>query len=674
MKNTMSADSPNPLVCLFHGRGSRGGSQYAFISTDARVRHWLTSFATDCKDLDTINPGVIRRFLHLAAAPKAAEMYRSSGEAFLLEPDSLKKWLLYFKGSCPEAKVYFQRAIVYVAVSAVRFMMDTHPGAIFLGDNLVAMIRSKEFSTFVLDHWTGDGVVGVARTSDGSRMVMREFRFRNENLARLYCQWYESGVATVRVSEFAKFADEFEESIGDLAPCIRSFDDLSETTLLRQAAFFREKYVSQPEVMRCAERHVVGFYRYVIGTREGCNIFDDSNFSPILIKNKSIMKYITEGWPFLQFNDIAQSESRPRLVVLLRDTFIPSTRLIDGDGQGVDFSIVETAFYRNLLWRYVRGNVMLLGNTCSLQYIAGALHVVEEAKRCNGHPVGMIAASEVLAVKTAILGNERLHDATLTSVLGAIRRFVEWAVGCKLLRADLETVGNVLFRKAGEGPASSPRKAIPLEDVHRLKGRLLMESRNSPFHYLILTAVRLMYTTPFRPSQILKIDLRKVTYERYEGYTVIRNMTKTSSGDETFCITHPDVYDWLSEAAERTEEVRSRCYDKDLQGLLFITEGACGIMRIKAADLRAELYRLYDILDMEKWPLYSFRDLYATIAKELFGERAVYAMNHRNIKTLEEHYEDRAFEEIRRVEDAGSIGTDAALREEYERYLKGEEI
>jgi integrase len=666
----MDSDSPVSLkVCSFTGRSGNGRSQYAFISGDPLVRRLWSSFAQDCTELDSVNPGVVRAFLHQATSPAMVELLRSSGEAFLLEPLSLKAWFLHFKRANVDGKAYFRRGVMFTAIYAVRYMMDLHPEAVALSDNLVAMIRSREIATFLLDHWTGEGVVGVARASDGSRTVMREFVFHNADLARLYCRWFESGIPAMRVSEFADFADEFEESLGEDAASIRSFNELSETTLLRQTAFFRRKYLLNPTACSKALRHVIGFYRYVVNTEEGCHIFDDSNFSPAMLRSKSIMRKIAEGWEFQHYRGLPLTETRRRLVVLLRDVQVPSTRYVEGEAVDIDFSVVESEHYRNLLWRYVRTSVSNLLSGSSLTHVADALHRLEEAKRRSGRKPGTICESEGEILLAAALEKDTC-DATTINELKDIRCFFDWAIGRGyFVPSPLFTTDTFFYRSNGSSE-SKPREAMPVGDLDMIRGRLAMESEKSDWSFLMLTFLRIQSSSSMRPSQICQIDIRKIFLNEDEGYCVIYGISKVSHGDKDAYVTQPQVYRWIQEAIARTAELRSRCVDPAIKNLLFLNEGATGIVRIKEGDVKADMARVCEILGLDTWTPYNVRTTFGTVAEKLFGDDAHYAMNHKSVKTTREHYVDLSFEQFRETGDIDAIGSDAAMEEEYGRFLR----
>ena len=677
----MRTESTNPALCSFEGRSNQGKTKYAFLSGRPKVRQLWSSFAANCEALDQSNSGVVRYFLHMAVAPEAVSIMDAAGDAFLLEPESMKAWFQYFKNGHYH-NPGFRRLVLHVAVYAVRYMIDLHPDAAQFSDAFLSIVRSKGFATFILDRWTGNGITSVMTTSDETRYVIKEFCFKNRDLARVYCDYFESGIASVRAAEFNAFADEFEDSLGDWACGIKGYGDFSEVTLLEQAAYFRNKYIALPETKHKAMRHLLGFYRFLINTPEGCGIFNDSNFSPTVIKSNSVMRYISEGWAFIQYNDIPLNERQPRQVVLLRDVHLPTTRYIQGDAIVVDVSIVESEFYRNLIWRYIKTSISNLLSAFSIRYIAEALHIVEQAKKDDHKRIGLLTDSEAYAVLTNFLNKDSMQDNTVIQAMAVLRRFFEWASRVKHLELESElTIGYLFYRK--ENKDSGTRReniAILHEDLDRILGRLRMEAEMSYRGLVMLTFVKILATTPFRPSQICQMQASKIQLYEEDGICFIKGVKKMTRGDKTESVTHPSTFYWIKELMEKSEDLRERCYDKDLEDLIFIYEDSRGFVRVEEADVRAELDRVCKILEMPVWTPYNIRKFFATIADELdrqlgyHGEMAAQVMDHQSYKTTSEHYVDRTFEEFDRTEVADKIGTDESMEEEYERLKKGENI
>ncbi len=675
----MSNKPTNPAICSFFGRSNHGKARYAFLSGRPRVRKLWSSFAQECEALDNIDSGAVRFFLHLATTPRAVAIMDEAGDGFLVEPKSLKAWFKYYKeANCPDDKL--RRKIIYIAVYAVRYMMDLHPQAVQESDTCVAMIRCKHFATFILKEWTGEGVVGVMVSSDNTRSAIMEFRFNNMALARIYCDYFETGVSTNRIAAFHAFTDDFELSLGDLAAGIKGYGDFGEATLLAQAAYYRTKYISRPATEQKALRHVLGFYRFLLSTREGSGIFDDSNFSPSVIKSLAVIKYIAEGWDFVQYNAIDLNERRRRMVVLFRDLQLPSTKYAAGDAVIIDFSAIETDYFRNLLWRYVRSSVSYALMVTMLRTIADALHLLEALKKNDRKVLSLLSDAEAYAIMVSFTGRD-YQDVTLSQALSNIRRFFDWAARQGYVQFESPiTLGILEYKSEADGPSiQRVNVAIPHEDLLQITDYLTKKAESSYRALMMLTIVKILATTPFRPSQICTMKASQIKLYEQDGTCFIGGVKKVTRGDKTQSVTHPSTYRWLKVLMEKSESIRERCFDKDLLDLIFIDENDRGFVRIKATDIAGELARVCEKLGLPRWTPYNIRKYYATLADELDrsmgydGTAAAQLMDHQTYNTTKTHYIDRTFEAFDRTADADGIGTDEALLDEYN-YLKGEQI
>lgn len=671
----MKTEQPNGAIFSFAGRSNSGMRDYSIAGEKCGIGRFLASFSRDCTDLDYCNPSVVQNFLSLAVKPVPAELYNTDKEDFLLTAESIRGWFSYWKNLEIPFPVYMKDRFVHVAVYAVRYCMTIHPERNTLRPELASMIRGKEFTTFILKEWTGNGLVGIATTSDGNRTVVKEFSFSNRQLARIYCDYFEGGIATVRVSEFSCFSPFFEDSLGALAANIHGYADFSEGSLLQQATFFRNKYLHNPQMQRKALRHVVGFYRYLIATEEGSQIFTEGNFSARLLKSMSVIRYLAEGWEFVNFKSIDQNEKRTRLIVILKDMRGLGTRYLSGDAIAVDMSRIQSEYYRNVLWRYLRANQSAMLNHTNLTYIVDSLHDLETNKGTQPHKLTVLTTTDTRCCHAKIL-DKSIQDQTVNTILSSMRTFFTWTTRQRLIVAENDIAIQILRYREKRNAPSFQTKAIPREDCYRILGRLAMEAERSYRNKIIFTVVNLMATTSFRPSQICHMDIRTIQLSHSKSYCVITGVSKTSKADKQKSIVHPEAYEWLSSLITESAEMRDRCYDQDIRNMVFLYEGTNGFTVIREADLKQELERVCDILELPHWTPYSFRRMHATVWDELdralghHGEIAALGMGHKSYDTTRKHYIDRSFREFRRVNGAALISTDEQMKQEFDTLCK----
>ena len=660
----------------FDGRCKEGIRSFTVLCPYPYVYAFLSAFANASHDLDGMDAASLRTFYHMACKGEPAEQIMGEGDRFLLTEESLWAWLGLWKYVDRRFSKMYRRRMVYIAIYVVRYMLSVHGESSAIPAKLREVIEGKEFATFVLDHWTGEGLTGVMTATDGSRTVIKEFRFRNVDLARIYRDYFVGGVAAIRASEFNAFAESFEESLGDYAPVIHGYQDFSERTLLQQASWYRKTYLTQPAKAQKALRHVVGFYRFLVNSAEGCRIFDDGNFSAGLLRNMSVLRYLSEGWDFVHYKSMDENESRMRLVIVLKDMERLNTRYVNGDALAFDLSRVETEFYRNLVWRYIRANRTILFGGSTVFYIAEALHLMETAHNNGRGSRNILYCKDTSLIRAEVMKKD-IKDKTVTMVFGILRRFFSWTNERKFIVAESEMALDCLkFRSRSEEPAIK-KAAIPRQDLDRILGRLAMEAERSYRAKLIFVMADMLAVTRFRPSQICIMNIQSIRLSEHKDFCIIDGVTKVSHGDKTTSIATMDVYRNLSAIIEESAGMRERCYDPSIRDMVFLYEGVNGFDFLREADLKLAIQIACKALELPNWTPYNVRRLYATIWDELdrelgyHGELAAQAMGHKDFDTTNRHYIDRTFEEFRRVQDADLISTDEMMMREYQTLLEG---
>ena len=668
----------NSSIITFPGRSVEGAKTYTMLCGCSSVQTFWVNFARDSKDLDACLPSIVRSFLGLSTRKEPTRIIEHWVDTAVVSSETIHHWFLCWRNLDTPYPDYFRRRMMHMAIYAVRYALTIYDTS--LSQKQIKLIQGKELATFLLDEWTGDGIVGIMSTSDGSRTLVKEFCFANSDLARIYCDYFESGVATVRASEFNALAETFENSLGEYAENIHAYGDFSEGSLLHQVAYYHERFLDNPAISRKALRHVVGFYRYLVGTEEGSRIFDEGNFSVSLLKNMTVLRYLSEGWAFRAYRAISPASEFSRLVIVLKDEKRLGTRFLDGDALAIDLSKIETPFYRNVVWKYLRSNRQALLRYNEIRYIAMALHVLEESKRKTHKNLCTLCSREANLLKAIILNDQNREDITVKWIMGVLRRFFEWTTNSGLLVADSKIPLSCLRYRAEPGTSSRAGRAVPIEDINRILDRMAKEAERSHRARLIYVITIIQATTRIRPSEICKMDIRSILLEQCGNYYKINDLQKTSRGNKVTTPISTEVYQALSSLIADSAEMRERCYDPVLRNMVFLYEGTNGFTRIKEQDYKLALAQTCDALGLPHWRPYDLRRTVATVWDELdreleyHGELAAQAMGHKHYSTTREHYIDRTFEEFRRVQDADQISTDEMLLKEYQRLMEDGKI
>lgn len=669
----------NKAIFKFNGRSSGGIREYSILCRRDGVCKFWAEFTQNCVDLDNCSSSIVRQFLGLACREEPMDMLERRGDDFLLTTESIWEWFGYWKRLELPFPGYVQRHIVYIAVYVVRYCISLHKERCSLDSRLVKVINGKELATFILNDWVGDGLVGVTATTDGNRTLIKEFRFRNKDLARIYCDYFESGIATVRASEFNHFADSFEDSLGNLADGIHGYGDFSESSLLCQVSFYKKKYLTEPYRAQKALRHVVGVYRYITNTEQGCRILDEGNFSAGLLRSMSILRFLSEGWEYVHYQAMEPTESRLKLVIVLKDMTRLGTRFVNGDALAFDLSMIESDFYRNLVWRHIRSDRTVLFRGSNIHYLVECLHYLEEAKRKTGKKQNTFTSTESRMLRAFVL-EKPVQDNTAVQIFGGLRKFFEWANEQHHIVVETEIAINCLKYRAVGCSTSTRGNAIPRQDLDRLLGRMAMEGELSYRAKLLYVIVNMLAVTRFRPSQVCIMDIQAIRLEDRGQYCFIHGLTKISHGDKTWSLAPASVYADLESLVNSSAAMRERCYDPNIRDKVFLYETANGFDFIRETDVKLAMEQACINLELPHWTPYSLRKMHATVWDELdrmlgyHGELAAQAMGHKKYDTTRRHYIDRSFEEFKRVGGAMMLGSDEMMEREYQELLQNGRI
>ena len=669
----------NNIAFTFEGRSSRGRKEYSILSGSPIVRSLLAGFARDCSWLDGCTSYIIHRFLSIASEGAPARMIEDWGEDFLMNEESLFEWLLFWKRLPPTSPGYLHLRYIHIAIYVTRYCLDRDQGRCTLSRDLVEMIRGAEFATFINKEWSGTGIVGVAVTSDRARRVVKEFRFLNLALARIYCDYFESGIATIRICEFGAFSSEFEESLGHFAPEIRSYGDFSGDSLLQQAVYFRRKYASNRKMVHKALRHVVGFYRFLVGTEGGCGIFDGGLFSSIFLSQKVFIEYLSEGWGFINYRDLSEDETRSRLVVILKELSLGSTRFLEGEAIGVDLSMLESDLYRNLVWRYILSKGHKFG---CFRTLPQTLAILEKHKKRTATPLSFLTCEDAQHIKDVYLSQSTskgrpLKESTIKLAFSSTRQFFSWAQSKGYIDTEGPYPINCIVYRTQPGFAFREPKSPTLEDYRAIVGYFRKEGQQSYFKKLVYTIVSLLAKTNMRPSQICSLSISSISFSEAEGRGEIRSFTKTSRGSKVKTYIGSEAYRLLMDVINESDEMREQCFDPCLRDCVFLYKASSGFSRIREQEVKAQMQKACQVLGMStRWTPYSLRRLHATLWDKIdsswgyHGELAAQGMNQSRYRTTLNHYIDKTSREFKRLPNARRISTDEMMAEEYKKLVK----
>ena len=670
------------MECLFGFRTiivptRNGVRRLNVLCEDEDYFDFWQGFASDCPNVVGVVFTYVLVFLSKVFSDDILGMYRRWGDRFLLDEESFWEWFSYWKAGYVASRDHSSRFCVHLAVHAVRYCIQRNPQGWSLGPVVESMVMGKEFATFILEAYTGKGAVGFCRTSDGNRTVAMEVAFSNRFLQDVYISYFESGIGTNRVSEFWLCQPYFEQSLGEHCAGISSYADFSEVTFFAQVEFFRRLYADRDDAFQKihkANRHIIGFYRYLLSFEECCRTFSFGTLSPALVKNMNFSSWVYAGLEFVDYHGIPDDECRPKAIVVLKDIHSLGTRYVNGEGIMVDLSFVQTPFYRNVLWRYIQSSLQFLLGGNRIRIVADALACMEKLIPAGEGCTSVVLTNDVShAIRHGVLV-KNVADMSLFVYFLEIRKFFEWAGERGFIRAEnVFTLTCFQHRQRNSYPKQK-RNAVPLEHVRKLLAYFEEKARESFRWRLFFLMLNLLCGTKFRPNQICKMNVLDISLFEEGDVCFIDGVTKVSSGDTESSPVSRDVYNMLAEVIDASAEMRERCHDEALRECVFLYESCNGFVRLRENNFRSALGVACKDLGIPVYPPYSFRRTYATVWDELdrllghHGDLAAQGMGHAQYKTTVEHYIDRTFKEFLRVGDANSISSDEYMLKEYEKF------
>lgn len=625
------------------------------------LRETVETFGMGCIKLKHIAIKTIRLFMGLL--PEVVAITNRPNNLFW--PCT---WFHHWKHAGDGHPMYIRRELIYMAVYWVRWRIVNDDSTLYT-PTFIRLVNGKELATFLLDEWTETGEVCFADTGHGNRLVIREFHFTNPRVSSLYQKWFRSDIATMRVSEFDKFSKDFEESLGPYLGGIETLLSFSEETLYEQADYYNEKYADDPRMNRLAIRHVVGFYRFLAGQRNGYRIFEGGTMSYALLEKKAIVTYLMEGWVIVRMHDVASLQGAEKAVVVLERYMPLGTRYAPGETLTVNLSSVESPFYRRLIWRYLSRNLklMIAGKAGTLAF---ALHVLEVSRGERGRGGRPFDNVDLAQIRVAVLDHD-VSDDTAIVMLNTMRQFVRWLVEDPSTETDPDICPDILIYRREVGRGRSSVQAIPTEDFRKVMDYLKERAKTSYRGLLVHNALWIIATTGIRPSALCILKVNDIHPMPEDGYCLVYGPEKPSRGERDVWVFHNYAVNWLNEVLRGGADLRDECGDPDTREYAFLYRSTTGIARLEEGNLKAEIFSLCEKLGLPSWTPYSFRKLFGTAADELdrlmgyHGELARQMMGHRSYDTTRNHYVDATFEEFRRSGEPLLLSTDDMMLDEY---------
>lgn len=389
---------------------------------------------------------------------------------------------------------------------------------------------------------------------------------------------YRKGFKIVRAN--------FQESLGNLACTIKSYKDLSEETFLRQIGYYKGNSYNITEVDPFYVIDIVRriYQHYVIHDPEWEFLSSSTRFTKELVCTSMFSRYVLEGYGFYTYGNVPINGDKAKLLL----SFPSSLSLLSYVQTSkpyvkIDCSDIPNKYYRNMLLKYISTLDASLAMHTRHGYIAEMLKLLFMVKTMPGapnHDLRSLTSFEADQIRTMIL-QKPVSNFTKGRMLSTSKLFLEWAEDNEEFK--IEAIAWSFFRSPQKFLNSTDIKSVPKEDVEKIAEYLVEEGQRKPVYELSFAILNILLQTPFRMSEIVRLERDCLIDTGKQGVYVLRHKAKTSGGDyEDRTIPH-STYALIKHIVSRTEEYVDRCSNEGLSRCLFLYPN-CKTRGVKVMD------------------------------------------------------------------------------------------
>ena len=169
--------------------------------------------------------------------------------------------------------------------------------------------------------------------------LIKQLVQRHVNEGRNRSRWFPRPIIEV-----------FEESFGKYRNKIYSIADFTSKTLFTQAEFYKQHFANDPENRIGGLKAVVNFYRWLVREYPDHDFFaNDFSMSEHLLFNQLLSELLERNFYFTTLNPNNIPYGKEKVCFLLRGLDNQSTRIVNDDHVSIDYSVLRSRFYRDLL-------------------------------------------------------------------------------------------------------------------------------------------------------------------------------------------------------------------------------------------------------------------------------------------------------------------------------------
>lgn len=431
------------------------------------------------------------------------------------------------------------------------------------------------------------------RTSIRKRLPGKYFYpdLKNAGLAAILLRFDRKGFSPSdsRRRRFRLLWPLFEASLGDMAAAVRSEEDFSAATFLRQAEFIRDlggSAAGDDVDLLC--RVIPRFYRYV-QEAVGHPIFTDgAAVTTLLLSCTQLSRFLRGCALFTVWSPgMVYVPGHDYYVVTLYGFDRVSTCMKTVDYVTLDLSVLPEPL-RPQVFRYILSTPHRVVSQHSYPMVRTLYRLMEEYFAMKGEPgypnpaPRVMTTSEMDHMRSVIIGAYGVAE-TGNAFLRLFRDFVSWAIGEGLVSGSsshLRALHNA--REKGKGR----QETVPDADMVRLVARMRELAAKDGEHACCYAALRILAVTKLRVSAVCSLRTDCLVQTADHGVWQVVSTSKTSGrGRDRFTVSEAE-HRAIEAVLAATAPLRAHLAEHPYRDALFVYRSRCGIRTLDAATLR----------------------------------------------------------------------------------------
>ena len=391
--------------------------------------------------------------------------------------------------------------------------------------------------------------------------LIKQLVQRHVNEGRNRSRWFPRPIIEV-----------FEESFGKYRNKIYSIADFTFKTLFTQAEFYKQHFANDPENRIGGLKAVVNFYRWLVREYPDHDFFaNDFSMSEHLLFNQLLSELLERNFYFTTLNPNNIPYGKEKVCFLLRGLDNQSTRIVNDDHVSIDYSVLRSRFYRDLLIEFTTTSqtVSAVKWVGIPYYICDGMQALYSVKQSKDYPnpnLGYLTNQEAIFIRQYFDAQD-VGLRTKNNKIGAVRRYLSYCVDKGAIKVD-DLFFDYLIQY--EEPNKNTAKTVDDAVLVALNKELAARGKDNLFYKEMFVIFHLALQTEFRINQIchLKVDCIKPTVK--PNQFMVQTNSKTSHGLKNNYVISNLTYHLLMEIIEETEQIRNESCVDHLKDYIFV--------------------------------------------------------------------------------------------------------